>query len=97
MLAHSRRDGNTFCDDESYWVDCNSNGSQAQARTRLVQRRGRIIFASVARHGGNGVVTKVRMRQHVWDAANVSLVVVGTGATIYGFSKKHASSEKVAA
>jgi hypothetical protein len=96
MLAHGRRDGNTFGDHESYGVDRDGNGASGQARSRFVQSRSRIVFASNARHGGGDVVAAVRMRQSIGCSERV-VKVVGTSATMYAFCKRHASSEKATA
>lgn len=47
MLSHRRRDGDTFCDDQSYGVDCDSNGPRAQARDRVLEC-GRDMVIAVA-------------------------------------------------
>lgn len=65
MLSHSRRDGDTFCDHQSYWVDCDGDGSGVQARNRVYKGRGSIVFASAARHGGAGSVWSFCMRRGV--------------------------------
>jgi hypothetical protein len=102
VLAHGRCDGNAFCDDEGYWVYSHGDGSRVQARSRLMScrlmksRRG-IFFAADARHGGEEVVSRLRMRQKSMGCSDRVVMVVGTRATIFVNHSRHASSSKVAA
>lgn len=93
MLAHGRRYCDTFRDHESYRVDSDGNRSRSQAGSRFVQRGSDIVLATVARHGGRGVVSKVRMRRESMGRSERVVMVVGTGATISMVDRRRTSSE----
>lgn len=94
MLAHGRRDGYTFCDHEGYGVHSHGNGSRAQARSRLVERRRSIVVTAVARHGDKDVVSRLCMRQETNGRSERVVTVVGTSAAIFVNYRRHASSGK---
>lgn len=89
MLAHRRRDGNAFCDHESYRVDGNGDRSRIEAGRRILDNCHGIVFACAAGHGDERIrfVFTARRRRGRRDADGGVVMVVGIRSAYVQFSE----------